>query len=113
MTNTVNTFDSDLIECEIDGDPGHEVVEHNRLKPLVDLCLNLNHDVNNPLTGILGYAEFLLMSETNLTVDQRTDLKQIVTCAERIQVLMGNLMSKLNETESALVRDWSVPRIRR
>jgi hypothetical protein len=30
------------------------------LKPYIGHCLTLNHDLNNPLAGILGYAEFLL-----------------------------------------------------
>lgn len=113
MTDAVKSFDSDLIDCEIDGNLGRKGVEYDRLKPLVDLCLSLNHDVNNPLTGIMGYAEFLLMTVADLTTDQRADLEQIVTCAERIHILMGNMMRTLNESESAMVRDWSAPRIPR
>lgn len=56
-----------------------------RLKPYILRCLSLNHDINNPLAGIVGYCEFLLEDLENLTKDQVSYVKQIATCAERIK----------------------------
>ncbi|MEA3297405.1 MAG: histidine kinase dimerization/phospho-acceptor domain-containing protein [candidate division Zixibacteria bacterium] len=61
------------------------------LKPYIGRCLSLNHDINNPLAGIMGYTEFLLDDEDNLTKDQIGQLKQISQCAERIQKLVEEL----------------------
>ena len=60
------------------------------LKPYLGHCLTMNHDLNNPLAGILGYAEFL-QNDDNLTDDQRHSLSQIVTCAERMKALIEAL----------------------
>ncbi|MBN1213521.1 MAG: hypothetical protein JXA92_13200 [candidate division Zixibacteria bacterium] len=57
----------------------------NLLKPFIIHCLKLNHDLNNPLAGIVGYTEFLLDEEESLTDTQREYLEQIKTCAERIK----------------------------
>lgn len=61
------------------------------LKPLIKRCLRLNHDINNPLAGILGYAEFMLSSPESLTESTSKHLKQIMRAAERIKKLMEEL----------------------
>jgi signal transduction histidine kinase len=57
----------------------------NILKPFIIRCLRLNHDLNNPLTGIIGYTEFLLDEEEPLSENQREYIEQIKTCSERIE----------------------------
>lgn len=61
------------------------------LKPLIKRCLKLNHDINNPLAGILGYADFMLSSPENLTESTSQQLKQIMKAAERIKKLVEDL----------------------
>ena len=61
------------------------------LKPYIGHCLTMNHDINNPLAGILGYAEFMLSEGENLSDDQRNQLGKILTCAERIKKLVESL----------------------
>ncbi|MCP4684427.1 MAG: hypothetical protein GY867_03165 [bacterium] len=76
-----------------------ELALFRALKPYLGHCLTLNHDLNNPLAGILGYAEFL-QADDNLTEDQRSSLAQIVTCAERMKNLIENLCEhKIGLTE--------------
>jgi len=101
VTNTRTSFDRDLIDLQIDDDLKREIIEYRRLKPLIDLCLNLNHDINNPLAGIMGYAEFMLTDEAEITAEQRSCLEQIVECSERIQAQV----SKLSEIKAALAED--------
>ena len=60
------------------------------LKPYLGHCLTLNHDLNNPLAGILGYAEFLKV-DGDLSEEQMNNVDQIITCAERIKVLVEAL----------------------
>ena len=55
------------------------------LKPFICRCLKLNHDLNNPLAGIIGYTEFLLEEDKPLSVNQREYIRQIKVCAERIE----------------------------
>lgn len=61
------------------------------LKPYIGHCLTINHDINNPLSGITGYAEFLLEEADSFTEEQKYYLTQIMQCAERIQKLVENL----------------------
>lgn len=61
------------------------------LKPYIGHCLSLNHDINNPLAGILGYTEFMLEDTEPLTAAQRKHLTLINTCAERIKKLVEAL----------------------
>ena len=71
-----------------------ETALSEELMPLVDLCLNLNHDINNPLTGIIAYAEFL-RDDPDMPEKRRRDyLDQILTCAERILECTGRLGSE-------------------
>lgn len=58
------------------------------LKPLIGRCLALNHDINNPLAGIIGYCEFLQLESDGFSKEQIGFLKQIQTCSERIQKLV-------------------------
>ncbi len=77
-----------------------EIALFRLLKPIIADCLTLNHDINNPLSGILGYADFMLMDRENLTEEQRQELREIVTCAERIKKHMdrlGDVRAKLSK----------------
>jgi K+-sensing histidine kinase KdpD len=55
------------------------------LKPFICRCLNIYHDLNNHLTGIIGYTEFLLEENEPLSGNQREYIRQIMICAERIE----------------------------
>jgi signal transduction histidine kinase len=57
-----------------------------KLKPYIGHCLSMNHDLNNPLAGILGYCEFMLTDDDSLTATQRKHLQLINKCAERMKL---------------------------
>lgn len=101
MTNTKDSLEQDLTNLQIDDDLKRDIIEYRRLKPLIDLCLNLNHDINNQLAGILGNAEFILTDKAKLTAEQRSGLEQILECGEQIQIRV----SKLSETKATLDSD--------
>ena len=79
-----------LDSANTDRDIRNEIALFQALKPYLGHCLTLNHDLNNPLAGILGYAEFL-QSDDNLTADQKNSLNQIITCAERMKKMIETL----------------------
>ena len=73
---------------------GEERELFQTLKPFLAYTLTLNHDLNNPLTGIMGYTEFLLMESDILSTDQIELLNNIQKCAERIQKILEDLCDK-------------------
>lgn len=95
------TIDQDLIDLDISQDLKHELTTYRKLLPLVKLCLKLNHDINNPLAGILGYAELLLTDDQKLETDQLKAVEKIMECGERI----SSLTIELTELKSQLVHD--------
>ncbi len=68
-----------------------ELALYRKLKPFIAESLTLNHDINNPLAGILGYAEYMLMDSAELTPEQRSNLEQVLECAERIEKIVTGL----------------------
>jgi len=85
-----------------------EIALYRLLKPIIANCLTLNHNINDTLSGVLGYAEFMPMDRENLTEEQRHELQEIVTCAERIKKHVDRLgdtkarLSKKIDMESVL-----------
>ena len=69
----------------------------NRLKPFILHCLKINHDINNPLTGIIGYSDFLLEEQEPLSANQREYIKQIMTCADKIEKEINKLCIEKTE----------------
>jgi len=84
-------IDKDLAEADIGDDLKREISVYRRLKPLISHCLTLNHEINNSLGGIIGYAELMLTENISLSKNQRQNLQQIVRCAERIERQIGKL----------------------
>jgi signal transduction histidine kinase len=77
------------------------------LKPYIGHCLTMNHDINNPLAGVLGYCEFMLLDD-DLSPAQRKHLEQINECAERIKKLVEALCDdKIALTETIDLRKVS------
>lgn len=68
-----------------------ELEIYRAIKPYIGHCLTLNHDLNNPLAGIIGYCEFLIEEADNLSEEQKGYLNQISKCAVRMQKLIENL----------------------
>ncbi len=78
-------------KADINDDSKEELALFRVLKPYIGHCLTLNHDINNPLAGIIGYSEFLLEEVEGLNETQKGYLGQILECAERIKKLVENL----------------------
>jgi len=83
--------ETSLSNADISEDLKEEIALFRVLKPYLAHCLTINHEINNPLAGVLGYAEFLLWDKKGLTNNQIEGLEEILRCAERIKKLVENL----------------------
>gem|GEM_PF-1009977 len=81
----------DLAAADLSEQLRQELAVYRALKPYLSRCLTMNHDLNNPLTGILGYTEFMLMDQGQLTDEQRSSLEQIARCAEQMRKVVEGL----------------------
>ena len=68
-----------------------ELVVYRLLRPYIGRCLGLNHEVNNALAGVIGYAEFLSDGLGELSEEQRNCVSRILTSAERIEGIIDDL----------------------
>jgi K+-sensing histidine kinase KdpD len=72
--------------------PSKEIVEKERLGAIIETAVTVNHEVNNPLTAILGNVQLLLLKRKDLDPELTTKLKTIETSALRIKDVTQRLM---------------------
>jgi PAS domain S-box-containing protein len=68
-----------------------ELLLSSRLASIGELAAGVAHQINNPLTGILGFSQRLLKKSTNEESSQ--DLERIHTEAERAAKVVQNLLT--------------------
>jgi len=77
-----------------------ELIEKERLSAIGEIVVAVNHEINNPLTSIIGLAEILeLAFEAGRHDKIRDGLKGILKQAKRIQRVTQQL-TQLNSSES-------------
>jgi signal transduction histidine kinase len=69
-----------------------QMVQREKLVSLGKLAAGAAHEINNPLTGILGYAEILNDRDPN-DKEQHTLVEKILQLARRIKGLVSNLQT--------------------
>jgi signal transduction histidine kinase len=72
--------------------PAKEALEKERLSAIVETAVAVNHEVNNPLTAILGNVQLLLLKRNDLDDDLRAKLKTIESSALKIKDVTQRLM---------------------
>jgi signal transduction histidine kinase len=74
-----------------DGIPQHELMLSSRLAVVTDLAAGVAHEINNPLTTILGYTH-LLLRDQSLPDATRDDVGQIMVEGQRIAALVERFL---------------------
>jgi CheY-like chemotaxis protein len=60
-------------------------IYNEKLAGISQLAISVNHEVNNPLMGLMGTAEMILMENRDLSEKMQRDLRTILDQARRIQ----------------------------
>ena len=67
-----------------------QLIQVEKLSSVGQLISGVAHELNNPLTGVLGYAEMLMNSDIDGSI--KDDLKKISLQAERCRKIIQNLL---------------------
>jgi PAS domain S-box-containing protein len=74
-----------------------QLVQSAKMATIGTLAAGVAHEINNPMTGVLGFAE-LLLQNTAPDDPTRKDLTVIVTEARRVRGIVRNLLSFSRQT---------------
>jgi len=77
-----------------------QVLRSSKLASVGELASGVAHEVNNPLTGIMGYSQ-LLLERDDLPVDAATDIETINRESQRAARIVRNLLSFARQTDAA------------
>jgi signal transduction histidine kinase len=76
-----------------------QMVQSEKLVSLGQLAAGAAHEINNPLTGVLGYSD-LLIDDGSLNERQRAVAEKIRILARRIKTLVSSLLSFARQVPS-------------
>ena len=76
-------------------DTQHALVQVGRLAAMDQIGVTVRHEINNPLTGVLGNAQWLLTTDRTLSAESREVLQEVFTAALRIR----DVVRRLDEIE--------------
>jgi signal transduction histidine kinase len=68
-----------------------KIIAQDRLASIGQLASGIAHEINNPLTPVIGYSELLL--KQNVAEDIKTDLQAINDNAKRVSNIVGKLLT--------------------
>jgi signal transduction histidine kinase len=68
-----------------------QLIQSEKLAGVGQLAGGIAHELNNPLSGVLGFAQ-LLLEEPTLTPQQRQDIETISAQTQRCRTIIQNLL---------------------
>ena len=69
-----------------------QLLATSKLASVGELAAGVAHEINNPLTGVMGYAQLLLSNE-EVSADVKEDLNRIHSESQRAAKIVQNLLS--------------------
>ncbi|MEW6411488.1 MAG: histidine kinase dimerization/phospho-acceptor domain-containing protein [Candidatus Zixiibacteriota bacterium] len=69
-----------------------QLLDKERLAAIIETAVTVNHEVNNPLTAILGNVQLLLLKREDLDEELKSKLKTIEASAMKIKDVTQRLM---------------------
>lgn len=72
-------------------------IKKERLNAIIETAATVNHEINNPLTAVLGNVQLLLMRATDLDEETIRKLKVVEESAIRIKEVTQKLMNISND----------------
>ncbi|MCE5249624.1 GAF domain-containing protein [bacterium] len=79
-----------------------QIVEMEKYQVLAQMAASINHEINNPLTTIIGNIELLLMIRTDLDETVRKKLTTVLSEAKRI----AEITQKLRNMKRVVVENY-------
>lgn len=73
-----------------------EAINKERTAAIVELAVTVNHEINNPLTAILGNVQLLLLKRDDLDSELKKKLKVIEESAMKIRDVTQKLLNLTN-----------------
>lgn len=74
------------------GAPDRKLLEKEKLSGILETAVTVNHEVNNPLTAILGNVQLLLLKRDDLDDELRGKLKIVEDAAMKIKNVTQRLL---------------------